>query len=121
MELITIYDGPDACQRCLGWKRIANDDEGLPWKYWAELPSPENLAVQIGIVVPLPCPRCKGSGREPDAGQRMLRIDNAARAVVDAWKRLGRCEDEFEGDPGACGEFREELDTAIAELRDALE
>jgi len=63
--IVTIYQGDDCCKRCLGWKRIANSDEGESWKYWAELPPPSNLAVQVGLVYPLTCPRCEGSGIEP--------------------------------------------------------
>lgn len=40
-----------------------------------------------------------------------------AGAVVVAWNRLGKCEDEFMPDyPHACGEYRDELDTAIGNL-----
>lgn len=67
MQPIVIYTGPDACQGCLGWKRIANSDDGEPWKFWAELTPPENLAVTLGLVYPIICPRCGGSGREPEA------------------------------------------------------
>lgn len=65
MDPVVIYEGPNACKKCLGWKRIANDDEQTPWKYWAELPPPSNLAVQLGVVVPIECPHCQGSGVEP--------------------------------------------------------
>lgn len=65
METVVIYQGDDACQRCLGWKRIANSDDGESWKYWAELPSPSNIAVQLGIVHPIACPDCNGTGQEP--------------------------------------------------------
>jgi len=63
-DLVMIYEGPDACQQCLGWKRVANDDERSSWKHWAELPAPENIAVRLGLVYPVECPRCQGSGRE---------------------------------------------------------
>lgn len=65
MRVITIYQGDNRCQRCLGWKQVANSDEGESWKYWAELPPPSNLMVQVGLVYPLTCPRCEGSGIEP--------------------------------------------------------
>jgi C4-type Zn-finger protein len=54
------------CPTCAGCGKIANDDEGTPWKYWAELPSPSNLAVTLGIVVPLPCPVCGGTGKHSE-------------------------------------------------------
>jgi hypothetical protein len=65
VEIVTIYDGPDACKKCLGWKRIADDDEQTSWKHWAELPPPSNIAVLLGLVHPIVCPRCNGTGKEP--------------------------------------------------------
>lgn len=55
---------PDSgkCDRCDGCGQLANDDDATPWKYWAELPSPSNLAVVAGIVKPITCPECNGSG-----------------------------------------------------------
>jgi len=67
MSIIPIYDGEDACQRCLGWKRV-DDGDGVSWKYWAELPAQSAIAVQMGLVKPVECPRCKGTGIEPEAG-----------------------------------------------------
>jgi DnaJ-class molecular chaperone len=62
--MIIIYDGKDACKKCLGWKRV-DDGEGISWKYWAELPAHSALAISLGIVKPIECPRCKGTGIEP--------------------------------------------------------
>jgi hypothetical protein len=61
-KAVEIYIGPDACPKCLGSKRIANDDDQASWKHWAELPPPANLAVQLGIVYPIECPVCSGTG-----------------------------------------------------------
>src|SRR5256885_1264038 len=55
VDMIQIYAGPDACKKCLGWMRIANDEEQSSWKHWAELPPPSNLAVQLGLVYPIVC------------------------------------------------------------------
>lgn len=63
-EIITIYQGDDACTQCLGWKRVS-DGAKLSWKYWAEMPAPSNFAVQAGLVKPITCPHCKGTGVEP--------------------------------------------------------
>lgn len=65
LDSLTNYDGPDVCQKCLGWGRIANDDDQTPWKYWAEMPAPSNIAVTLGVVYPITCPRCQGCGKEP--------------------------------------------------------
>ena len=76
-DSITIYDGPDPCPKCLGWKRVANDDEQTSWKYWAELPSPSNLSVQLGLAYPVVCPTCLGTGMD-------IR-EVLGRVVRDAW------------------------------------
>lgn len=65
MDLVVIYQGPGACSQCLGWKRVANSDEQESWKYWAELPPGSDLAVQLGVVTPIECPRCGGTGKTP--------------------------------------------------------
>ena len=51
------------CERCEGCGEIADDDEGTPWSYWKSLPLMSAGAVLAGIVKPLPCPECSGSGR----------------------------------------------------------
>lgn len=51
------------CGTCAGCGRIANDDDRTPWKYWEELPVQSALAVVAGIVRPLPCPDCRGTGK----------------------------------------------------------
>ena len=53
------------CDRCAGCGQIANDDDGTPWKYWAELPAQSAIAVHLGLVRPIPCPECKGTGHDP--------------------------------------------------------
>ena len=63
-EIVVIYEGENACIHCYGWKRV-DDGEGQSWKYWAELPSQSAIAVQMGIVKPIECPHCKGTGVEP--------------------------------------------------------
>ena len=51
------------CDRCDGCGQIANDDEGTPWSFWLNLPVKSAVAVMMGIVKPLPCPECGGSGK----------------------------------------------------------
>lgn len=53
------------CPICAGCGQIANDDDRTPWKYWAELTPPSNLAVQAGIVQPEECWNCHGRGWVP--------------------------------------------------------
>jgi hypothetical protein len=68
MDVIVIYQGEDACSLCLGWKQVDDGDEPASWKYWAELPAQSSAAVALGLVRPVPCPRCGGAGKEPSKG-----------------------------------------------------
>jgi hypothetical protein len=64
-DIVIIYDGKDACKQCLGWKRVDNG-QGVSWKEWMDLPAPSRSAVDAGIIKPVVCPRCHGTGVEPD-------------------------------------------------------
>lgn len=52
----------DKCLKCDGCGRVANTDAEEPWTQWAELPVQSAAAVLMGIVKPIPCPECGGSG-----------------------------------------------------------
>lgn len=54
--------GKAPCPRCRGCRQIASDDDCTPWVDWLELPLGSSLAVLAGIVKPLPCPACNGTG-----------------------------------------------------------
>ena len=52
------------CPTCNGCGLVANDDQQTPWNEWASLPvGGAGAAVVLGLVRPLPCPQCGGSGR----------------------------------------------------------
>lgn len=53
------------CPKCLGDKRIANSEDGEPWSAWESLPPGSDLAVTMGVVRPITCPECKGTGTKP--------------------------------------------------------
>jgi hypothetical protein len=59
-------DALDKCGRCDGCGRIADSEDGEPWTVWSSLPAGANLAVLAGIVRPVPCPECRGSGKPSD-------------------------------------------------------
>lgn len=61
VDVVVIYEGDDACERCLGWKRV-DDGEQQSWKYWEELPAQSRIAVTMGLVKPIICPDCNGTG-----------------------------------------------------------
>lgn len=51
------------CNRCDGCGSIASGEEGAPWSRWTSLPSESQLAIRMGVVWPIPCPDCNGTGR----------------------------------------------------------
>lgn len=58
----------DKCNRCDGCGKIADSDDGEPWSVWLAMPLQSSAAVLMGLVKPIPCPACGGTGTstEPD-------------------------------------------------------
>lgn len=50
------------CFRCEGCGKIANSTDGEAWTHWEGLPESAKLAIRLGIVYPVPCPACDGTG-----------------------------------------------------------
>lgn len=50
------------CERCDGCGRVANSEDAEPWTVWESMPPGSDLAVRLGLVRPVPCPECKGTG-----------------------------------------------------------
>lgn len=57
----------EKCARCDGCGKIANSDDGEPWTMWLKLPLESSQAVLAGIIRPIDCPVCKGSGFKVNA------------------------------------------------------
>lgn len=53
------------CTKCEGCGKVANDADQTPWRHWLRLPLESSAAVLMGLVRPVPCPRCGGTGKEP--------------------------------------------------------
>lgn len=53
------------CLTCDGCGQIANDEDRTPWRYWLDLPLKSALAVTSGVVGPIACPTCGGTGKKP--------------------------------------------------------
>ncbi len=70
------------CQRCEGCGQIANDDEGSPWKRWAALPLESAVAVQMGVIHPVPCPDCGGTGEAQPDGQKEKTMKYRKKPIV---------------------------------------
>lgn len=60
-------DNTEPCHRCLGCGQLANSDDREPWTTWQDLPPGSDLAVRLGLVRPVPCDICGGSGKTPAA------------------------------------------------------
>lgn len=58
-------DTQTRCARCEGFGSIADDDDGAPWSAWLRLPYQSAAAVRLGLVKPVTCPDCGGSGERP--------------------------------------------------------
>ena len=50
------------CRKCQGDGKVANTDDQEPWSAWESLPPGSDIAVQMGLVRPITCPVCGGSG-----------------------------------------------------------
>jgi RecJ-like exonuclease len=48
------------CPQCEGCGKITNTEEKESWKHWADIPIKSAQAVILGIVKPIPCPKCNG-------------------------------------------------------------
>ena len=105
MNIIPIYDGEDACTQCLGWKRV-DDGEGASWKYWAELPAQSAIGFTLGLVKPIQCPRCKGTGIEPK-GELVKKLIATVRRLLDNIYEFGAPTDSI---------FAEQVEDALRPL-----
>lgn len=62
------------CGRCDGCGRVAMNSSGElmePWTAWEELPPGSDFAVRVGLVKPVKCPDCEGSGFESEIDERI--------------------------------------------------
>lgn len=50
------------CLRCDGCGKIADSEDGEPWTVWTDLPLHSSVAVLMGLVKPIDCPECGGTG-----------------------------------------------------------
>lgn len=53
-----------ACPRCWGCGQLANTEAREPWSAWLSLPTASHLAMLSGIVAPISCDACAGTGSD---------------------------------------------------------
>jgi transcriptional regulator with XRE-family HTH domain len=109
---LTIYEVADAISRDYTYVSKIENDRVLP-------PSAE-IIVALATLLGADPEELAVLGDKPPVGvlrQRLAHLGEAASTVTRIWDHLARCEDEFMPEqPGACGEYRDELDTAILAL-----
>ncbi len=54
------------CTKCEGCGQVADTEDQEPWVYWSTLPPQSAAAVAMGLVKPIPCPQCGGTGKQED-------------------------------------------------------
>jgi len=57
-----VFDLTTACPACDGCGKVANSQDQEPWTRWLALPLASAAAVTMGLVKPVTCRRCGGSG-----------------------------------------------------------
>lgn len=50
----------ETCSHCAGCGKVT--ENGEPWVYWEQLPLASSAAVLMGLVKPVPCAGCDGTG-----------------------------------------------------------
>lgn len=61
---------PKPCPRCEGCGQLANSDDREPWTAWTSLPYESQIAVRLGLVRPIPCDACAGTGQAKAAEEQ---------------------------------------------------
>ncbi len=56
----------EKCDKCDGCGYVADTENQEPWTEWLKLPLGSSIAVIMGIVQKIECPRCGGDGFEPE-------------------------------------------------------
>ena len=51
------------CPTCEGCGQVANTEGREPWTAWMRIEFRSSAAIGLGLVKPIPCPDCGGSGR----------------------------------------------------------
>lgn len=55
----------EKCPSCDGCGKVADTESREPWTAWTSLPPGARVAVDLGVVRPVTCPDCAGSGEDP--------------------------------------------------------
>ena len=53
----------DKCAQCDGCGRVADTADREPWTFYSKVPLESSAAVLLGLIKPIVCPVCNGSGQ----------------------------------------------------------
>jgi len=53
----------EKCMKCDGCGKVANTEEQESWLVWMNMPLKSSGAVISGLVKPMICPECDGTGK----------------------------------------------------------
>lgn len=85
----------EKCSRCDGCGQIANNADGDPWTAWSELPPGSDLSVRLGLVKPISCPSCGGTGKVQIRTQANEDVVSAENGTMDRIRELQPLADEL--------------------------
>lgn len=54
----------EKCPACEGEGRVANTEDKEPWSAWETMPATAKAAIHLGLVRPVDCIPCGGTGRK---------------------------------------------------------
>lgn len=87
------------CDRCDGCGRLADTKDREPWTAWTSMPLSSSIAVVAGVVKPMTCPECCGTGRLNAYEHAARLVENEIahiRSVQNALVQLGRARPDQE-------------------------
>lgn len=76
------------CPRCAGCGKLATDEHRTPWIHWTELPLHSSMAVLLGVIKPITCPDCGGSGKLKE-GLFVTFNCSCVRKIGGSWAETG--------------------------------
>ena len=70
------FELTEPCAKCAGCGQVANTTDQEPWQRWLDLPVQSGAAVVMGLVKPMACPVCGGTGQQLRAEVEELHRSN---------------------------------------------
>lgn len=92
---MTKNDFDTRCPRCDGCGMLADTEDKEPWSDWMALPLRSSHAVLLGVVRPILCPDCNGTGQVGSLQDAKRRLFGWLRRIEHLCNLYPEC-------PGQC-------------------